>query len=98
MPNVRIPQVGTNMILSIVAACTAVVQIGMGVGSASSDYANLRAPSYLSASQSNLDTILSINPGGLDYFFVFGCSSQQRDTYWTVCDVIYGAVTVKIFS
>lgn len=76
--------VGTNMILSIVAACTAAVQIGMGVGSAASDYAAMRAPGiYGSTGYSKLESVLSVNPSGLDYFFVFGCSTQQRDTYWT---------------
>jgi hypothetical protein len=71
--------VGTNMILSIVAACTAAVQLGMGAGSAVADYAGLK----VSRGTDSLDAALWNYHSGLDYFVLFGCSDKQRDTYWT---------------
>lgn len=68
------------MILSIIAACTAAVQLGMGAGSAVADYAGLKT----SHKADSLDAALWNYNSGLDYFVVFGCSYKQRHTYWTV--------------
>jgi hypothetical protein len=73
--------VGTHMILSIVAACTAAVQLGFGVGAAVNDYAALRASRKYGGNE--LDISLWNYQNGLDYFTIFGCSEKQRHTYWT---------------
>jgi hypothetical protein len=71
--------VSANMILSIIAACAAAVQLGMGAGSAVFDNTALQN------SRAGLDQsgILKAYSSGLDYFFLFGCTTQQRNTYWT---------------
>jgi hypothetical protein len=71
--------VGTHLIMSIIAACTAAVQLGMGAGSAAADYAGKR----VAGTSGSLDAALYNYHSGLDYFVVFGCTDQQRDTYWT---------------
>jgi hypothetical protein len=73
--------VGTHLIMSIIAACTAAVQLGMGAGSAAADYSILKASSK-GAPDLNSALVDSWS-GGLDYFFKFGCSDEQRATYWT---------------
>lgn len=89
--------VATHMIFAIIAACTATVQLGMGVGSAVADYSALKA----SNGGQDLGHFLGYQnrtgggpqasdfspyygySNGLDYFFRFGCSAKQRNTYWT---------------
>jgi hypothetical protein len=73
-------QVGTHLIMSIIAACTAAVQLGMGAGSAAADYAGMK----VADTSSSLNAALYNYHSGLDYFVVFGCMDKQRETYWTV--------------
>lgn len=70
------------MIMSIIAACTAAVQLGMGAGSAVADYAALQVSRNYQTG--DLNAALYNYHSGLDYFFLFGCSDTQRSTYWTV--------------
>jgi hypothetical protein len=73
--------VGANMILSICAAATAAVQLGMGAGSAVFDHNALKM-SKMDGYGSEFQ-VLNGYSSGLDYFFLFGCTIKQRDTYWT---------------
>ena len=74
--------------MSIVAAATAAVQIGLAVGATTADYTMYKLSGVTSypGSNRNLDIDEAVGgvPGGLDYFFVFGCSDDQRNSYWTV--------------
>lgn len=74
--------VGTNMIMSIITACTAAVQLGLSVGAAAADYALLQLSKKNGATLSNS---VAKNHNGLDFFFQFGCSDTQRSDYatWT---------------
>lgn len=70
----------THLIFALIAAATACVQLGFGVGAAVADYVALKS------SRRNEDLnyfLLNEYSSGLDYFFRFGCSDKQRNTYWT---------------
>lgn len=71
--------VTSHMILSIIAAAAAAVQLGFGAGAAVFDYVALKVSKH----DANQLTVLSSYSSGLDYFFMFGCTTQQRNTYWT---------------
>jgi hypothetical protein len=64
------------MIMSIIAACSSAVQLGMGAGSAVADHTAKK-------SYDSLEKALFNYSNGLDYFMQFGCIKLQRDTYWT---------------
>jgi hypothetical protein len=71
--------VTSHMILSIIAAAAAAVQLGMGAGSAVFDNVALK----VARNNPDQQQVLSSYSSGLDYFFMFGCTTQQRNTYWT---------------
>lgn len=73
--------VTSHLILSIIAAAAAAVQLGMGAGSAAFDY--VAKKEYHRNSGTIFDILQSSDRSGLDYFFLFGCTDRQRDTYWT---------------
>jgi hypothetical protein len=72
--------VGGHMVLSIVAAAAAAVQLGMGAGAAVFDHTILRLHRKEGL---NMEQSLQHASSGLDYFFLFGCTTQQHNTYWT---------------
>lgn len=89
------------MVMSIIAACTAAVQLGMGAGSAAADFAGEKISAAYNTN--DLNVFLWNHHNALDYFLLFGCSDTQRSTYWTVSEfcrtiVVVVVVTVLLFK
>lgn len=77
-------QVVVCMVLSILTAVSAAVQLGMGAGSAVADYAVFKNNNggYVPYNSANYSS-----SAAFQYFDYFGCSDKQRDMYLTVSNL-----------